>query len=113
MKELPDDIKRIIWSFDNTYHIIFNYVLQEIRCIRRRIESIIDSFNSSGLRRIYFFQYLHRILTKNERDILLNDLISYRNRCSKNASMFPFSERTWCNHIITQFNKANNLNEYI
>lgn len=110
MKKLPDDIKRIIWSFDNTYHIIFNYVLQEIRCIKRRIESIIDSFNSSGLRRIYFFQYLRRILTNNERDILLIDLISYRDKCSKNATIFPFCERTWCNHIITQFNKANNLN---
>jgi len=112
MEKLPDDIKRIIWSFDDTYHKIFINVLKEIQCAKRKIENIIDSYNKSGIYGIYFYEYLYHTQSKEQRDILLNELISYRDKYSVYNTIFPFSEKIWCNHIIGEFKKANNIRIY-
>lgn len=35
MNNLPDDIKRIIWEFDNTYHIKWKSCIRDIKKIKK------------------------------------------------------------------------------
>ena len=35
MNNLPDDIKRIIWEFDNTYHVKWKSCIRDIKKIKK------------------------------------------------------------------------------
>ena len=62
MNNLPDDIKRIIWEFDNTYHIKWKSCIRDIkkikkmhiaykrRCYKTNIRSDILNFSKFALK---------------------------------------------------------------
>ena len=50
MNNLPDEIKRIIWEFDETYHIKYKSVRMKLNIVKNYINSIKTDFILQGMK---------------------------------------------------------------
>ena len=85
MNHLPDDIKRIIWEFDKTYHLKWKACVRHIKKIKKMhiaykrrsyythtpgvlnfpkfaIKNYIDTNHSKLLFKWYYYETIHQIL---------------------------------------------------